>query len=207
MKQQLEKEKKSDHPSTGVHLQTQVDKGNTSLEFSLVNEKAKFVAEKLELETQQIALKEEIDVLNNKVENFMKRNEDLHLELSQSKNELQYTKESMEKEKKDALNALALVETEKATLVMKLQLDLQMAEAVKRELQEINDAATTRIKKLESDSEQKEEIITQYFQELKQKEQLQSSLFGHDGKDRVDTEQLNSQLKSENVSKMCSTMH
>ena len=133
MKQQFEKEIESDHPFTGVHLQTQeVDKGDTSLEFSLVNENAKLVVEKLELETQQIALKEEIDVLNHKVENFTKQNEDLSLELSQTKNELQYTKESMEKEKKDALS---LVETEKATLVAKLERDLQTAEAVKRELQ------------------------------------------------------------------------
>ena len=399
MKKQLEKER--DHPSTStmleVDLQNQkVDEGDLCLEFSLVNEKAKLVAEKLELETRQIALKEEIDVLNNKVENFMIQNEDLSLELSQTKNELQYTKESMEKEKRDALNALSLVETEKATLVTKLQLDLQTAEAVKIELQyekeywlrsqsskevelqmklvsvqdeltiatatnraiekqfirvqgqyeeqqksvdqlqtdlstaqeemkqrditigelnwrikertetrniqlqgdkislkekidhlqhknqvlkedmkkkdeellnlianfekmredferisqelqektkeidnhandlvavkertekrckeenerliqklnqeqdEINDATTTHIKKLESDLEQKEEIITQYFQELKQKEQLQSSLSRHDGKDRVNVEQLNSQLKSENVSKMCSTMY
>ena len=57
MKQQLEKEKERDHPSTGAHPQIQeVDKGDNSLEFSLVNEKAKLVAEKLELETQQIAL-------------------------------------------------------------------------------------------------------------------------------------------------------
>ena len=138
MKKQLEKER--DHPSTStmleVHLQNQeVDKGDTSFEFRLVNEKANLVAEKLELETQQIALKEEIDVLNNKVENVTKQNEDLSLELSQTKNELQYTKESLEREKKDALNALSLVETEKATLVAKLQLDLLTAEAVKRELQ------------------------------------------------------------------------
>ena len=136
MKQQLEKEKESDHPSTSSHLQTQkVDKGDTSLEFSLVNEKAKLVAEKLELETQHMALKEDNDMLKNKVENFTKQNKDLSLELSQTKNELQYTKESMEKEKQDALNALSLVETEKATLVTKLQLDLQTAEAVKIELQ------------------------------------------------------------------------
>ena len=131
-------EKESHHPSTftGAHLQTQeVDKGDTSLEFSLVKEKANLVAEKLELETRQIALKEENNVLKNKVENFAEQNEDLRLELSQTKNELQYTKESMEKEKKDALNALSLVETEKATLVTKLQLDLQSAEAVKKELQ------------------------------------------------------------------------
>ena len=136
MKQQLEKEKESYHPSTSSHLQTQkVDKGDTSLEFSLVNEKAKLVAEKLELETQHMALKEENDVLKNKVENFTIQNKDLSLELSQTKNELQYTKESMEKEKQDALNALSLVETEKVALVTKLQLDLQTAEAVKIELQ------------------------------------------------------------------------
>ena len=132
-KQQLEKETESDHPSTSSHLQTQkVDKGDTSLEFS---EKAKLVAEKLELETQHMALKEENDVLKNKVENFTIQNKDLSLELSQTKNELQYTKESMEKEKQDALNALSLVETEKVALVTKLQLDLQTAEAVKIELQ------------------------------------------------------------------------
>ena len=138
MKKQLEKVR--DHPSIStmleVHLQNQeMNKGDLCLEFSLVNEKAMLVAEKLELETQQIALKEEIDVLSSRVQNFIKQYDDLLLELSQTKNELQYTKEMMEKEKKNALNALSLVETEKATLVTKLQLDLQTAEAVKRELQ------------------------------------------------------------------------
>ena len=56
-----------------------------------------------------------------------KRVEHLSLELIETKKELQYTKEIMEKERKDALNALSMLEAENATRVAQLQLDVQQA--------------------------------------------------------------------------------
>ena len=83
-------------------------------------------------ETQQIVLKEENYMLQNRVENLTKQKDDVSLELSDTKKELLHVKEDMEKQKKDALY---VVKTENAKLVAKLELDVQTAEAAKRELQ------------------------------------------------------------------------
>ena len=83
-------------------------------------------------ETQQIVLKEENHMLQNRVENLTKQKDDVSLKLSDTKKALQHVKEDMEKRKKDALY---VVETENAKLVAKLELDVQTAEAAKRQLQ------------------------------------------------------------------------
>ena len=336
-KQQLEKDKENDHPSTGAQIQ--VDKEDTGLEFSLVNEKAKLVSEKLELVTKlqldlqtaeavkielqndkeywsrsqsskEVELKEKLASVHGELaiatatkaaiekqyirvhaqyEEQQKRVDQLQTDLSiaqegmkqrditigelngrikertettniqlqgdkislkkkeeeiqhlQHKNQVliecmtkkdeellnvkadfekmredfkRISKELQEKAKEIDNHATALVavkeQTEKRCIedFEKHKIEFErLIQKLNQEQDEINDATTTRIKKLESDLEQKEEIITQYFQELKQKEQLQSSLSGHDDEDWVNVEQLNSQLMSEDVSKMCSTMY
>ena len=60
-----------------------------------------------------------------------KQKEDLTVELSCTKKELQQTKENMANQKKDASNVLSAVKTKHA----KLELDIQTVEAAKRELQ------------------------------------------------------------------------
>ena len=117
-----------------TYLQDQLTKlkeRNASLEFNLSAKKSIFDTQL----AQCISLRKELVVLENTVKNLKKQKEDVSVELSCTKKELQQTKENMANQKKDASNVLSAVKTKHAKLVTKLELDIQTVEAAKRELE------------------------------------------------------------------------
>ena len=117
-----------------TYLQDQLTKlkeRNASLEFNLSAKKSIFDTQL----AQCIGLRKELVVLENTVKNLKKQKEDVSMELSCTKKELQQTKENMVNQKKDASNVLSAVKTKHAKLVAKLELDIQTVEAAKRELE------------------------------------------------------------------------
>ena len=195
-----------------TYLQDQLTKlkeRNASLELNLSTKKSIFDTQL----AQCIGLRKQLVVLENTVNNMKKQKEDLSVELSCTKKELQQSKENMVNQKKDASNVLSAVKTKHAKLVAKLELDIQTVEAAKRELkkdkeywcskemelkeklasiqQELTKEATTSNLTME---QQFIHLQDQYDEQQKRIEQLQTEL--STAQDHSETQQI--VLKEEN---------